>query len=348
MKKLFAIITLIATLLFTHNSNAQGGWTALTGSGKVVQLTPETGNFDKISVAFNAKTIVQIGKPNSVVIDIDDNLAKFIKVRMDAAESKLIIESNFPKNTWLQSSNIVIRVSMPEMSVFTQKSNGNTTINGLNGRYLRAENYGNGAVILRGLKMDKLDIVNNGNGEVEADKMTATTAKIEASGNGKTTFNATQAYAATLKGNGDITNIGNGKATESNVNGNGSINDKYSTKSKKQSWNSWENERNQAKTQVNTPQNANQKIKISLRNNSPLPRKYTVITYQPSDNGSNGTQGFVLMPTFSKEFQLEVGTRLYIADGNQIDTVMGGQKLTGTPFLTVKAEDGGKIFGLNK
>ena len=348
MKKLFAIITLIATLLFTHNSNAQGGWTALTGSGKVVQLTPETGNFDKISVAFNAKTIVQIGKPNSVVIDIDDNLAKFIKVRMDAAESKLIIESNFPKNTWLQSSNIVIRVSMPEMSVFTQKSNGNTTINGLNGRYFRAENYGNGAVILRGLKMDKLDIVNNGNGEVEADKMTATTAKIEASGNGKTTFNATQTYAATLKGNGDITNVGNGKATESAVNGNGSINDKYSTKSKKQSWNSWENERNQAKTQVNTPQNANQKIKISLRNNSPLPRKYTVITYQPSDNGSNGTQGFVLMPTFSKEFQLEVGTRLYIADGNQIDTVMGGQKLTGTPFLTVKAEDSGKIFGLNK
>ena len=153
--------------------------------------------------------------------------------------------------------------------------------------------------------MDKLDIVNNGNGEVEADKLTATTAKIEASGNGKTTFNAVQTYAATLKGNGDITNVGNGKATESAVNGNGSINDKYSVKPKKQSWNSWENERNQAKTQAktqaNAPQDANQKIKISLRNNSPLPRKYTIITYQPSDNGSNGTQGVVLMPTFSKE-----------------------------------------------
>ena len=98
-----------------------------------------------------------------------------------------------------------------------------------------------------------------------------------------------------------------------------------------------------------TPETGNfDKIKFSLRNNSPLPRKYTIITYQPSDNGSNGTQGFVLMPTFSKDFQLEVGTRLYVADSDQVDTVMGGQKLSGTPFLTVKAEDSGKIFGLNK
>ena len=54
------------------------------------------------------------------------------------------------------------------------------------------------------------------------------------------------------------------------------------------------------------------------------------------------------MMGFLKEFQLEIGTRLYVADSDQIDTVMGGQKLTGTPFLTVKAEDSGKIFSLNK
>lgn len=79
-----------------------------------------------------------------------------------------------------------------------------------------------------------------------------------------------------------------------------------------------------------------------------MPRKYTVITYQPSDNGGNGTSGIVLMPMFSKEFEVEVGTRFYIADSEQVDTVMAGQKLTGTPFLTVKAEDKGKIFSLNK
>ncbi len=91
-----------------------------------------------------------------------------------------------------------------------------------------------------------------------------------------------------------------------------------------------------------------QKVKISLKNTSILPRKYTIITYQPSDNGSNGTRGIVLMPTFSKDFEVEVGTRFYIADGSQIDTVMGGGKLASTPFLTVKAEDNGKTFSLNK
>jgi hypothetical protein len=91
-----------------------------------------------------------------------------------------------------------------------------------------------------------------------------------------------------------------------------------------------------------------QKVTVNLKNNSALPRKFMVITYQPSNNGSNCTNGMLLMPTFSKAFEVEVGTRFFIADSRQVNTVMGGQKLSGTPFLTVKAEDAGKTFDLNK
>jgi hypothetical protein len=343
MKKFIAL--LISTLFFTHFSHAQGGWSALVGSGKMVNLSPETGAFDKIDIRFNAKTIVDIGKPNSVSIEADDNLAQYLDVKMDVSQNKLIIKSNLPKNAWVQSNNIVIRISMPEISVFTQKSNGNTTINGINGRYLRTENYGNGDIILRGSKIDNLDIVTNGNGDVDAENLTATTAKIEATGNGTTSFKAVETYTATLKGNGKITNVGNGKATETTLNGNGSIGDTYSVKTKK---NAWKNEPYEGNKVQKSQKEAVQKVKISLKNNSILPRKFTVITYQPSDNGSNGTTGFMLLPTASKDFEVEIGTRFYIADGGQIDTVMGGGKLSSTPFLTVKADDAGKVFSLNK
>ena len=90
------------------------------------------------------------------------------------------------------------------------------------------------------------------------------------------------------------------------------------------------------------------KVTVNLKNNGALPRKYMVITYQPSDNGSNGTSGTLLMPTFSKTMTVEVGTRIFIADSRQVNTVMGGRQLPDTPFLTVKAEDAGKTFDLNK
>jgi hypothetical protein len=86
------------------------------------------------------------------------------------------------------------------------------------------------------------------------------------------------------------------------------------------------------------------KITVRLRNSSLLPRKITLISYEPGTIG-NGTTGCMLAPKGTKAFRFPIGTKLYIADSEQVDVVMSGKRIdNGKAFLVVKAEDAGQSF----
>lgn len=85
-------------------------------------------------------------------------------------------------------------------------------------------------------------------------------------------------------------------------------------------------------------------VTIQLRNPSLLPRKITLISYAPGEIG-NSTNGFMMRPKGTTSFRFPVGTKLYLADNEQVDVVMSGKRIDNEkPFLTVKAEDAGKAF----
>jgi hypothetical protein len=87
-------------------------------------------------------------------------------------------------------------------------------------------------------------------------------------------------------------------------------------------------------------------ITVKIKNTSILPKKITIISYQPGETG-NGTNGFFLMPGSEKKLQFREGTKIYIANSRQVDTVMSGQRIdTAVPFLIVKKEDNNKVFNL--
>ncbi len=88
-------------------------------------------------------------------------------------------------------------------------------------------------------------------------------------------------------------------------------------------------------------------VAISLKNSSLLPRKIALISYEPGETG-NSTNIFVLAPVVgSKTFRFPAGTRLYVADDDQVNTVMSGKRIdSGKPFLTVRPEDAGKSFSV--
>lgn len=89
------------------------------------------------------------------------------------------------------------------------------------------------------------------------------------------------------------------------------------------------------------------KVAIRLRNSSLLPRKITLISYEPGETG-NSTNGFMLGSKGNRTFTFPIGTKLYIADSEQVDVVMSGKRIDSSkPFLTVKAEDAGKAFDVN-
>lgn len=86
-------------------------------------------------------------------------------------------------------------------------------------------------------------------------------------------------------------------------------------------------------------------IKIKIKNNSFLPKKCTLISYTPGDQG-NGTQGYWLLPKGSKEFSFKEGTKIFLANQKQVDNVMAGKRIdTDKPFLIVKKENKDQEFG---
>ncbi|MBU6341652.1 MAG: hypothetical protein KGS48_09185 [Bacteroidetes bacterium] len=89
-------------------------------------------------------------------------------------------------------------------------------------------------------------------------------------------------------------------------------------------------------------------ISFRVHNNSVLPHKYVFIGYEPGQVG-NWTNSVLLLPGACHRFNCPLGTKIYLADGKQVDVVMGGGSIRNdVPFLTVKAADAGKAFPLHK
>jgi hypothetical protein len=99
-------------------------------------------------------------------------------------------------------------------------------------------------------------------------------------------------------------------------------------------------------TSVPAQQKNEDKVKFNLKNNSWLPKKYTLISYEPGNTG-NGTIGFYLFPGFSKSFTFMPGTKIYLADQKQVGVVMSGSRIDeGPPFRIITKEDNKKTFAL--
>ena len=87
-------------------------------------------------------------------------------------------------------------------------------------------------------------------------------------------------------------------------------------------------------------------IKIKLKNSSLLPKRITIISYQPGDEG-NGTEQITMAPRAEKTLVFREGTKLYVASTKQVDIVMSGKRIDqDKPFLIVKREDAGGSYPL--
>ena len=92
-------------------------------------------------------------------------------------------------------------------------------------------------------------------------------------------------------------------------------------------------------------QTAKETITIRLRNASMKSRKVALISYLPGEPG-NSTNIFTMAPLVGvRSFRFPVETKLYLADDEQVRTVMSGKRIDDSrPFLVVRASDTGKTY----
>ncbi len=222
MKKL--ILFILVFNIFYNISLAQKG--PLRGTGKLISRTFDFKDFDKVSFEdFDGKIEVEIGKPFSIKVDIDENLESRLEVKKDNNEGLLTIRlaGNYSGKLYLEDTHIKIKVTMPEASLIQHRGNTNVHITGVLGRYFRLDNDGNGNVLLQG-SIDELDIKKNGNGNVNAQKLIAKTAKVKSYGNGNVSVNSQISLVAHGTGNNSVIQFGQGKIDPmSGIIGNGEV-----------------------------------------------------------------------------------------------------------------------------
>lgn len=220
MKKLlFVSLVLIACL---HIVKAQKG--SLKGSGKIISKIFDYKDFDKISLTdLSGKVDVEVGKPFSISLNIDDNLESLLSVSAKNGKLEMELSGNENNKMYIENTNIHIKISLPEISVLEHRGNDVVAVNGITGKYFRLQNSGNGDVELKG-SIDELEIKKNGNGDINAAKLFAQRVTVNSSGNGDVVVNAANYFKANGSGNGDIKNIGAALAgAESSKSGNGDI-----------------------------------------------------------------------------------------------------------------------------
>jgi hypothetical protein len=196
----------------------------LRGSGNTVEKKFNFTNFDKVSFEnLDGKLEVEIGKPYSISVVIDDNLENLLQVEENTAEYLLTVrfKDNKKNKKYIEDTHFTIKITMPEASVIKNTGNSNIHINNVIGRYFRLENNGNGDAKVNGTS-DFTEVYNYGNGNVHAEKLLAKKVEVKNTGNGDTTVNASEMLTAQLIGNGNVKNSGKAKFdSKSTKKGNG-------------------------------------------------------------------------------------------------------------------------------
>lgn len=198
----------------------------LKGSNVLLQKSFDFQNFDKIDFRDLDGTIkVNVGSTWSISIKIPDNLFPLLRVEKEDAENQLIVklENNERNRLYIEDSKISIEISMPEASVIRNFGNQDIEVNGIIGRYFRAELQGNGNIKLQGT-VDELEIKHSGNGDVRAGQLTARVAGVKMAGNGNIYVNSLLSLKANGNGNGNVVQLGPGSIHPlSGITGNGEV-----------------------------------------------------------------------------------------------------------------------------
>jgi hypothetical protein len=198
----------------------------LKGSGKISTKTYDYKNFDKVYFEnLDGKIEVEIGKPWSISVTIDDNLENLLTFTENKSENELKVQFKGNKNNqmYIENTNFKIKITMPEASVIKNTGNSDLVVKNIFGRYFRLENTGNGDSKIFGT-IDSLDVNKTGNGDVNAENLKAQKATLKSTGNGDLIVNVSEELSAKLTGNGDIINKGKAKFdANSKKSGNGDL-----------------------------------------------------------------------------------------------------------------------------
>jgi len=199
------LILAITFALLTTFATAQ-----LKGSGRTMIKSYDYTNFDKVYFDdLDGKLEIEIGKPYSISVTIDDNLLPLLAFEKNekANELKVYFKGNTNNNLYIEDTHLKIKITTPTALAVRHNGNSGLIVKGITGSAFEFENKGNASTNLIGT-VTNLQIKNSGNGNVYADTLTASNATIKCTGNGNVDANVSEQISARASGNCSIRNKG--------------------------------------------------------------------------------------------------------------------------------------------
>ena len=179
MKKLLLAIVTLAFVSTAYTQRAP-----LKGSGQIINKTFTYTNFDKISLRdLDGIAEIEVGKPYTISVSIDDNIEKLLNVSVDNNELNISLKGNRNNRMYIENTNIKIKISLPSLVYVLHDGNNKLAINKITGDYFKIKCIDNGSAALSGY-VNKLDIVCTGNGTVDAKNLVAKNIETSRRGNG--------------------------------------------------------------------------------------------------------------------------------------------------------------------
>jgi len=205
------MIKLIITIILTLTSffaNAQ-----LKGSGKTVTKTYNFQNFNKVNFDdLDGKLEIEVGKPYSISVTIDDNLLPLfiLEENNSKSELKVFFKNNANNKKYIEDTHLKITILMPKLTEIKHTGNSSLIISNLSEMNFKLENSGNGTTTVIG-KVETLKVVNSGNGNTKAKELFVKNAAIKCAGNGNVYLNVSDELTAKATGNCTVFNFGKAK-----------------------------------------------------------------------------------------------------------------------------------------
>lgn len=197
-------IYIIAITIFSFSSFGQ-----LRGSGKTITKKFDYQNFNKVNFDdLDGKLEIEVGKPFSISITIDDNLVNLLTL-VENTDNKLLtisLKGNQNNKMYIEETKIKVLITMPFLSEVSNNGNSGLIVKNINSKNFKSENPENGSTTLSGI-VDNLEVVCKGNGNLDATKLIAKKAKVICRGNGNAKLNVSGELEQTRSGNGNIKNV---------------------------------------------------------------------------------------------------------------------------------------------
>ncbi len=89
-----------------------------------------------------------------------------------------------------------------------------------------------------------------------------------------------------------------------------------------------------------------ERVRVYFRNNTPLPRNITIVTYPPGTTKGKIDQTFLFpFQRFSREYPTD--TKIYLASPLQVEQVVAGSEINDTPAaMTIRRSDEDEVYML--